>query len=81
MPERTGEEGKADFAKGIIAENIGFSYPGKNTQSVENVSLTIADGEAIAIVGENGAGKSTLVRLLTGIYLPDEGKVDRKSVV
>lgn len=75
MPERSGEEGEIDFTKGIVAENISFSYPGRDTPSIKNVSLNIADGETIAIVGENGAGKSTLVRLLTGIYRPTQGRV------
>lgn len=75
MPERIGEEGEIDLTKGIAAENISFCYPGKDTPSVQNVSLNIAGGETIAIVGENGAGKSTLVRLLTGIYRPTEGTV------
>ena len=75
MPERVGKEGKVDFSKGIVAENISFSYPGMDTPSIKNVSLNIVDGETIAIVGENGAGKSTLVRLLTGIYCPTEGRV------
>ncbi len=75
MPERTGAEGEPDFTKGITAENISFRYPGRDTPSIKNVSLHIADGETIAIVGENGAGKSTLVRLLTGIYRPTEGRV------
>lgn len=75
MPEREGEEGKPDFTKGIVAENISFCYPGRETLSIKNVSLQIAGGETIAIVGENGAGKSTLVRLLTGIYRPGSGRV------
>lgn len=75
MPERGGEAGEVDFAKGIVAENISFAYPGRDAVSVKNVSLHIADGETIAIVGENGAGKSTLVRLLTGIYRPTKGRV------
>jgi len=75
MPERTGEEGKTDLTKGIVAENISFCYPGRDIPCIKNVSLNIAAGETIAIVGENGAGKSTLVRLLTGIYRPTEGRV------
>ena len=75
MPERNGKEGEADLTKGIVAENISFTYPGRDIPSIKNVSLNIADGETIAIVGENGAGKSTLVRLLTGIYRPAEGRV------
>ena len=75
MPEKTGEEGEINFKEGIVAENISFSYPGRDIPSIKNVSLNIANRETIAIVGENGAGKSTLVRLLTGIYCPTEGKV------
>ncbi len=75
MPEQTGADGTADFTKGVVAEGISFTYPGRYKPAVRNVSLTLADGETIAIVGENGAGKSTLVRLLTGIYRPSEGKV------
>jgi ATP-binding cassette subfamily B protein len=75
MPERIGEEGEHDFTKGIVAENISFTYPGRDMPSVRDVSLTIGAKETIAIVGENGAGKSTLVRLLTGIYRPTQGHV------
>lgn len=75
MPERTGEEGEVDFTKGVIAKDIEFTYPGRVKPAIENVSLNIAAGETIAIVGENGAGKSTLVRLLTGIYRPSKGTV------
>ena len=75
MPERTGAVGTPDFIKGIVAENVSFTYPGRDEPAVNDVSLTVADKETIAIVGENGAGKSTLVRLLTGVYRPMTGKV------
>ncbi|MCL2084084.1 MAG: ABC transporter ATP-binding protein/permease [Oscillospiraceae bacterium] len=75
LPERTGADGTPDFTKGITAQNISFTYPGREEPAVRDVSLNIASGETVAIVGENGAGKSTLVRLLTGIYRPSEGRV------
>jgi ATP-binding cassette subfamily B protein len=77
LPERKGvsDFGTPDFAKGIVAEDISFTYPDRDEPAVKNVSLSIAAGETIAIVGENGAGKSTLVRLLTGVYSPSEGAV------
>lgn len=73
--ERVGTDGSLNFAKGVTALNVTFTYSGRDEPAVKNVSLEIADGETIAIVGENGAGKSTLVRLLMGIYRPSEGKV------
>jgi ABC-type sugar transport system ATPase subunit len=43
--------------------------------ALKNVSLDIAPGEIRGICGENGAGKSTLVKILTGVYRPDQGTV------
>ncbi len=43
--------------------------------ALNNVSFTVKDGETLGIVGQNGAGKSTLLKILTGILLPDNGKI------
>jgi ATP-binding cassette subfamily B protein len=75
LPERGGEEGTADFSKGIVLENVSFTYPNAEFKSIDNVSLEIKAGETVAIVGENGAGKSTLIRLILGLYKPTEGVV------
>ncbi len=75
MEERTGSGGVPDFTKGVAAYAVSYTYPGREKPAVKNLSLNMAEGETIAIVGENGAGKSTLVRLLTGIYRPTEGRV------
>ena len=45
------------------------------TQALDDVSMTLYPGEVHALIGENGAGKSTLIKILTGIYQPDEGEV------
>lgn len=76
MDEVGGEDGTLDFAKGIVAKGIKFTYPGRDEAAVRDIGLIIKDGETIAIVGENGSGKSTLVRLLIGLYTPDAGTVE-----
>ena len=43
--------------------------------AVDHVDLEIEEGEAIGIVGPNGSGKTTLYNLISGVYLPDEGKI------
>jgi len=45
--------------------------------ALSDVDLVVRRGEVVALVGENGAGKSTLVNILSGIYEPDVGTIDR----
>ena len=53
--------------------NIVKRFPG--VLALNNVSLNIYEGEAMALLGENGAGKSTLMKVLTGVYQRDEGTI------
>ncbi|MDD2364298.1 MAG: ABC transporter ATP-binding protein [Eubacteriales bacterium] len=56
-------------------ENVSFSYPASDKLVLDKLNLEIKPGERLALVGVNGAGKTTLVKLLTGLYLPTEGRI------
>ena len=58
----------------LEAENVSFSYDKKN-MAVKNVSLSVDEGEYVAIIGHNGSGKSTLARLFNALLIPDSGKI------
>jgi rhamnose transport system ATP-binding protein len=53
--------------------NISKSFPG--VQAVADVNFSLYPGEVHALIGENGAGKSTLIKIMTGIYAPDQGEI------
>lgn len=59
----------------IVAKNIFFSYPESDKNALEEIDVTIKNGEKIAIVGENGSGKTTFINLLTGLYRPTSGEI------
>ncbi len=54
--------------------NITKGFPG--VKALEDVSLDLAPGEVVAIIGENGAGKSTLMKILSGVYYADSGSME-----
>jgi len=58
----------------LAASGIRKSFGG--VHALSGVDLTVRAGTVTAIAGENGAGKSTLIKVLTGIYQPDEGTVE-----
>ncbi|HTV67697.1 MAG TPA: sugar ABC transporter ATP-binding protein [Rhizobiaceae bacterium] len=57
----------------LTLSGVSKSFPG--VRALHNVSLSLYPGHVTALIGENGAGKSTLVKILTGIYQPDEGDI------
>ncbi len=59
----------------IVFDNVSFRYPGREEWALERLSLRLAPGEKLGLVGENGAGKSTLVKLLLRLYDPSEGRI------
>lgn len=66
-----------DVSNGIEIQfdHVYFSYPGSEKETIHDMSFHIKNGEHIALVGLNGAGKTTLVKLLTGLYEPDKGRI------
>ncbi|RLQ23088.1 lipid A export permease/ATP-binding protein MsbA [Seongchinamella sediminis] len=63
-------------ARGAIAyRQVSFAYPGSDTQVLRDVSLDIAPGETVALVGRSGSGKSTMVQLLARFYQPTAGQI------
>ena len=59
----------------IVFENVHFSYPGDERESLHGVDLSIERGSFVAVLGKNGSGKSTLAKHMNAILVPDEGRV------
>ena len=57
----------------LALKNISKSFPG--VRALQDVSMTVQDGEVHALLGENGAGKSTLIKIVSGIYQPENGDI------
>lgn len=57
----------------LTLEGVTKIFPG--VRAVADVSFELYPGQVTALIGENGAGKSTIVKILTGIYFPDQGRI------
>lgn len=57
----------------LRVEHIGKRFGG--VVALADVNLSIRKGETCCLVGENGSGKSTLIKIISGIYMPDEGNI------
>jgi branched-chain amino acid transport system ATP-binding protein len=71
------EEGGA--AMSALVETVGVRKAYGDFVALDDVTLSVAAGETVAIVGPNGAGKTTLVNVLTGLLKPSEGVVRFKG--
>lgn len=59
----------------ISFENVHFTYPDDEQESLCGIDLQIEKGSFVAVLGHNGSGKSTLAKHMNAILVPDEGKV------
>jgi ATP-binding cassette, subfamily B, bacterial PglK len=64
-----------DFDPKINVESVSFRYPNNSRNALHNVSVSIAAGSLVALVGPSGAGKTTFADLLLGVLIPNSGKV------
>lgn len=61
------------FKGSVSLKNVSYRYAGSEGNALTDVSMEIAAGEKVALIGGTGSGKSTVVRLLTGLSSPTEG--------
>ena len=66
-------DNSAGAIKSLKLEHISKSFPG--VQACRDISLSVGEGEVLALVGENGAGKTTLMNILMGLYQSDKGQI------
>ena len=75
--EETIPEGEGKTANGFDIEikGLSFAYPESTKKVLEGLSLSVKQGEHIALIGGTGSGKSTLIKLLAGLFEPSEGEI------
>jgi len=69
----TGDEGHG--ALDVVLDGVSFTYPTGTTPALDGVTLSIGQGQHVAIIGPSGAGKTTLVDLILGLIEPTQGSV------
>lgn len=72
------DEGKLapeNIAGHLHFNQVTFTYPGKSTPAINDISIDVPKGTSLALVGRSGSGKSTLSGLLTRFYLPQSGQI------
>tara|TARA_B100000780_G_C21118893_1_gene453034 strand:+ start:897 stop:2627 length:1731 start_codon:yes stop_codon:yes gene_type:complete len=63
------------FNKSFELKNIYFKYKNTNKWILDNINLKVLEGESIGIIGESGSGKSSLVDIVSGLLIPQKGKL------
>ena len=70
-----GKKTRLDGSFTVEFKDVSFKYPHSDVYALRHLNLRLEKGEKLALVGANGAGKTTLVKLLTGLFVPDEGQI------
>lgn len=64
----------------LALRNVSLTYPGKTVPALAGITLDIAPGETVALVGASGSGKTTLANLVPRFYDPDEGVIELDGI-
>lgn len=64
----------------LTFKNVGFKHLTGNTKALDEINFNVNVGETVAFVGPSGSGKTTLVKLLVGLYSPQEGSISYNGV-
>lgn len=64
-----------EYAGGLEFRDVAYQPPGAPAPLFEDLSLSVAPGTVVAVVGRNGAGKTSLARLIAGLVEPDRGQI------
>ncbi|MBC6445056.1 MAG: peptidase domain-containing ABC transporter [Alphaproteobacteria bacterium GM202ARS2] len=65
-----------DLSNKVSLSKVSFAFPGERRDLIHRLDLRISAGEKVAILGKSGCGKSTLLRLISGIEIPHDGRVE-----
>ncbi len=75
-PEKDAGQHRPERVQGAICfDQVSLRYPGRDESALDALTLSVAAGETVALVGRSGSGKSSLVSLLARLYEPDSGSV------
>jgi ATP-binding cassette subfamily B protein len=75
VPPATDGPAREGPFRSVRLDGIGYTYPGSAVPALSGITLDIAVGELVAVVGRNGSGKSTLTKIVAGLLPPIEGTV------
>jgi ATP-binding cassette subfamily B protein len=73
-PEPAHPEHLSDVSE-LSFQNVSFKHQSAKHKAIDNISFTVNKGNTIAFVGPSGSGKTTLMKLLVGLYRPQDGKI------
>jgi len=81
MPQESDEADKGKIPLppiegGVRFERVGFAFERSQSPVLHDVSLAIAAGTFVGVVGQSGSGKSTLTKMLSRLYAPDQGRIE-----